>query len=70
MGAHVRTFVKSKLKDIERRRDEFNAELDRERERFLVTMSVLDEIDTDALRAQVEKDAQRGKKTVKGETDE
>ena len=62
--------MKSKLKEIERRRDQFNADLDRERERFLTTMSVLDEIDVEAIRVQVEKDAQRGKKTVKGETDE
>ena len=56
MSANVRTFVKSKLQEIERQRDEVNAELDRERERFLMTISVLDEIDTDAIRAQVEED--------------
>ena len=44
-----RIFAKSKLDEIERKR----AELDKERERFLTTISVLDEADSNALRTQI-----------------
>ena len=66
----LRIFVKSKLKEIEDSRNVFNAELDRERERYLMTMSVLDDIDTERLRAEVEKDMKKEKRTGTGNTDE
>ena len=50
-----RTFAKAKLEEIHLRRVDLNAAIDKEREKYLITLDVLDDLDADVLRSEVEK---------------
>ena len=50
-----RTFAKAKLEEIEYKRADLDAAIDKERERYLITLEVLDDLDADVLRSEVEK---------------
>ena len=50
-----RTFAKCKLEEIECKRADLNAAIDKECEKYLMAIDVLDELDNDVQRSEVEK---------------